>query len=856
MKKKFVQGLIKRHPDGFGFLVADDPEQADVYIPHHGMNGAMSNDRVLAEVSPEKGGDRFRGEIVRIVQRGTKKIVGHFSWLNDSQGVVRDESHGWGQDLRVSRENGMRAKNGDLVVAEITSYPEQGERFTGRIIEIIGDIEDPMNDIRRIIHGHNLPHQFPPEALKEAERFGPVPEQKDMEGRRDLRGKKLITIDGATAKDFDDAVLVETTDKGFRLFVAIADVSHYVRPETAIDKEAYVRGTSVYFPNFVIPMLPEELSNGLCSLNPHVPRLCVVAEMLFDYTGAKISSEFYEAVMESKARVTYGQAQEMIDGTELPPFEHVRETVLRCADLAKLLMAKRFREGSLDLEIPETQLQIDGAGRPVDVIRSERLFAHRLIEELMLAANVAVAEFLSGRDVPALYRVHEPPNDISLKLLERYLTSFGSRTKLEGGRLQKRLTRALEEFAGKPEAQVLHILTLRSMSQAKYSPTNLGHFGLGFDNYSHFTSPIRRYPDLVIHRLLKNQIMPKSSYRLMSQDDLSTAGAWLSACEQRSVKAERNLMSIKKARFMQPMVGREFEGFVSSVARFGAFVLLREYDIDGLVRTDDLGDGRWEYDEERLQLVARSSGRSIGLGDSMKIVVAAADPSTGQVTFVPSESLARKSHGGGQHARPRHESERRGSTQDRRGSERGRREKDRPQKTGAPAAASGREATGKKAEAGHAGARLSFKDRLKNRFMKRKGEDVAPARSPDRHAKSKGRHEKPRDGDSRSAPRATTPKAGATERFDRGAIQSSARSRKLQFADRTKVGLNKRDETPHEGSRSAGRNSPESSRKDAAKRGSPENDRGGVRETRVPQRGGKSSPGKVSRRKAQRQRRD
>jgi ribonuclease R len=598
-----------------------------------------------------------------------------------------------------------------------------------------------------------------------------------------------------------------------------------------------------------------------------VPRLCVVAEMLFDFTGAKISSEFYEAVMESKARVTYGQAQEMIDGTTLPDFEHVRETVLRCADLARLLMAKRFREGSLDLEIPETQLQIDGSGRPVDVIRSERLFAHRLIEELMLAANVAVAEFLSGRNVPALYRVHEPPNEISLKLLERYLTSFGSRTKLEGGRLQKRLTRALEEFAGKPEAQVLHILTLRSMSQAKYSPTNLGHFGLGFENYAHFTSPIRRYPDLVIHRLLKNQIMPQSSYRLMSTDDLSTAGAWLSACEQRSVKAERNLMSIKKARFMQPLVGREFEGFVSSVARFGAFVLLREYDIDGLVRTDDLGDGRWEYDEERLQLVARSSGRAIGLGDSMKIVVAAADPSTGQVTFVPSESLGKSA--GAQNAKPRHESERRGSRHDRRGPERGRRENDRTQgtphassrdKRGAPArggasAGGGRgtsarhERQERQATAAHPPQeRMSFRDR----FKKKKHREEPTPRDEAKAGRHRHRDESPREGDARQAPKG----AAAAGRFDRGAIQSSARSRKLQFADRTKLGLNKRDETPHEGSRSAGRNPPESPRKDAAKRGSPENDRGGVRKARVPQRGGKSSPGKVSRRKAQRQRRD
>lgn len=754
MKKKFVQGLIKRHPDGFGFLIADDPDQADVYIPHHGMNGAMSNDKVMAEVTPERGTDRFRGEIVRIVQRGTKKIVGHLTWLNENVAVVRDETHGWGQDLKVENPRDVKAKNGDLVVAEITSYPEQGDRFTGKVTETIGDIEDPMNDIRRIVHSQNLPHRFPAEAQHEAKGFGPLPDEKDMKGRRDLRDLKLITIDGSTAKDFDDAVFVETTREGFRLIVAIADVSHYVRPGSAIDKEAYQRGTSVYFPNFVIPMLPEELSNGLCSLNPHVPRLCLVADMKFDFSGQRIGSEFYEAVMKSHARVTYGQAQEMLDGETIKELEHVRSTIERCGDMAKLLMAKRFREGSLDLEIPETQLQIDASGRPTDVIRSERLFAHRLIEELMLAANVAVAEFLSERQVPAIYRIHEPPNEISLKMLERYLISFGSRTKLDGGRLQKRLTRILEEFQGKPEGQVLNILTLRSMSQAKYSSHNVGHFGLGFDNYTHFTSPIRRYPDLIVHRLLKNQVMPQSNYRLMSLQDLDTAGTWLSGCEQRSVKAERNLMSIKKARFMQPMVGREFEGFVSSVTKFGVFVILREYDIDGLVRTEEIGNGRWEYDEERLKLVSKGSGQTIGLGDAMKIVVAAAEPSTGQVTFLPADKAGRARTESAKDRRPPHETERRGSQRDRRS-------------------------------------------------------------------------------------------------------QSGGRRRDERFADRKKVGLNEEQEKPRrQGKRHASGPSSQSSGKDAAKRGSSADDRGGVRKARVSQRGGKGPAGKVSRRKAQRSRRD
>lgn len=632
-KKKILNGTIKRHPDGFGFFIPDDLEHPDVYIPRHSMEGIMTNDKVAVEVFPEKGSDRFRGEIVRVLSRGTKTVVGRFYKMNERTGALRDEGKGWGQDLKIKIEDSLNAQDKELVAAEILTYPENNKPFTGKVTEIIGNALDPLTDIKRVIRSNNIPLEFSKETLEEAKKFSEVPDEKDFKGRRDLRGKNLITIDGATAKDFDDAVYVEINDEGFLLYVAIADVSHYVRIGSAIDKDAYERGTSVYFPNYVVPMLPEILSNGLCSLNPHVPRLCLVAEMLFDFTGEMKRSDFYEAVMESKARVTYGEAQEIIDGNDIEKFAHVKENILRLSDLAKILMAKRFKEGSLDLEIPETELVIDGAGVPVDIQRSERLFSHRLIEEMMLAANVAVAKFLFGRHIPALYRIHEPPNEQAIHVLEKYLSNFGGKTKLGQGKLQKRLTKALEEFENRPEAQILNILTLRSMSQAKYSMNNVGHFGLGFEFYTHFTSPIRRYPDLIVHRLLKNQVMPHSGYRLMSEDDLSTAGTILSAAEQRSVKAERQVQSIKKARFMEKFVGQEFDGMISSVAKFGVFVLLREYDIDGLVRLDDLGGDRFEYDEENLRLVAKRSGFAYSIGDAIRIQVAAADPELGQINF-------------------------------------------------------------------------------------------------------------------------------------------------------------------------------------------------------------------------------
>ncbi len=637
MKKRYVQGIVKRHPDGFGFLIPDNPEHPDVYIPKHSMKGVMSMDKVMAEVLPEKGSDRFRGEVMRVISRATKTVIGKFLHLNDKYGIVRDDSMGWGEDLKIRWPDSKGAKPGQMVTAEIITYPDE-EEFRGRVVEILQNFEDPISDIKRVIVSQQLPHEWPVAVKTEASKFEkeltPLEVEREVGRRRDLRSKNLITIDGKTAKDFDDAVLVETTDKGFHCYVAIADVSHYVRIGSEIDKEAVVRGTSVYFPNFVIPMLPEVLSNGLCSLNPHVPRLCLVAEMHFDFAGQKKSHQFYEAVMESKARVTYGEAQEVIDGVDLPQLAPVKENILRCADLAKILMAKRFKEGSLDLEISETELEIDAAGVPVDVVRSERLFSHRLIEELMLAANVAVAEYLTAQNVPALYRIHEPPFEDALAILQQYLMNFGSQAKImDSGSLQKKLTRALQEFEGKPEAQLLNILTLRSMKQAQYSPHNVGHFGLGFENYTNFTSPIRRYPDLIVHRLLKNRILKNSSYRLMSLEDLETAGTMLSACEQRAAKSERQIKAIKKARFMQKFVGKEFDGMISGVTKFGVFVLLREYDIDGLIRLGDLAQEPLEFDEDNLRLVAKRSGLAYSIGDGIRIRVVDTNVEAGQIDF-------------------------------------------------------------------------------------------------------------------------------------------------------------------------------------------------------------------------------
>lgn len=644
---RLLQGIIKRHPDGFGFFIPEDVEHPDVFIPAQAMKTAMTNDKVSITVEKERDG-RFRGEIMNINERSQKKIAGAFTLWNERYGFIKDEGKGWGKDLKIPLDKSLKAKKGELVVARITEYPDKGE-FVGEVVEIIGDIKDALNDIKRVVVANNIPEEFSPETLKEAQEFAVNPVEKDFKGRKDIRHINIITIDGATAKDFDDAVFVEMTQRGFRLIVAIADVSHYVKPGTAIDKDAYERGTSVYFPNFVIPMLPEALSNGLCSLNPHVPRLALVADMYFDFTGVMTESSFYEAVIESKARVTYGEAQEIVDnpdgdGPIHKKLAHVNENIMRCADLAKILMAKRFKEGSLDLEVPETNLIIDGAGEPVDVIKSERLFAHRLIEEMMLAANVAVAKEFSKKEIPAIYRTHEPPDPLKIAMLEKFMSSFGGQINLTGERLQKKLTKALHEFSDEVQSQVIHMLTLRSMSQARYTLDNIGHFGLGFDFYTHFTSPIRRYPDLIVHRLLKNTI-GIAGYRLMADEDVQTAGTWLSACEQRSAKSERQIQAIKKARFMKRLVGQTFDGMISSVTKFGVFVLLREYNIDGLIRLDDLGGDNWEFDEEHLRLVAKRSGASYNLGDRVRVTVNSTDIEQGQVNFLLEGATESKSKG-------------------------------------------------------------------------------------------------------------------------------------------------------------------------------------------------------------------
>jgi len=619
-------------------LIPDDSSKPDVYISRQSMTGVMTNDRVEVAVYKPKSSsrerdDRLAGEVVRVLHRANKRVVGKYLPVDQRYGILQDDNRGWGTDLRIAAPDSMNAKEGDLVVVEVTQFPDDHHEFLGKIVGLMGNIEDPLNDVMRIVHQAGIPTEFSATALAEARRYGGAVTEAEMKGREDLTGIGLITIDGATARDFDDAIYTERTSSGFRLVVAIADVSHYVKPGSTLDHEAYERGTSTYFPNFVVPMLPEELSNELCSLKPRVKRLCFACEMHVTYDGEMSRFRFFEAVMESKARVTYGEAQEVLDGSTSPKLKDVADNIRLSADLAKILMVKRFREGSLDLEIPETQVVVDSSGESVDIIRSERLFAHRLIEELMLVTNICTARYLDEASIPGIYRIHEEPDPDNLRALQRYLWNFGGTRSVFGGKLQKKLTKALQAMEGRPEAQILNILTLRTMKQAHYSQDNVGHFGLGFSHYTHFTSPIRRYPDLIAHRLIKSQLYAKYRGMQMNDEELASATTFLSACEQRSTKAERQLISIKKARFIRKFVGQEFEGIISSVAKFGCFVMLRQYDVDGLIKIENLGKDRFTFDAENLRLIGGRSGLKYTIGDTVHVRVTGADPEQGKVDF-------------------------------------------------------------------------------------------------------------------------------------------------------------------------------------------------------------------------------
>lgn len=636
-KMNLVTGRLQSHSDGFGFVIPEAAGEPDVYIGRRSLLDAMHGDRVVARIEGSKPDGRREGRIIRVLERGTSQLVGRYE-QGKPLGFVVPTDKRLGRDLMVPPGETGGAADGDLVVARITSYPSPHRNPEGTVIRVLGPAFDPRIDTEMVLAEFGLPGTFPAEVLEQAEG---VPEQVPSDalaGRRDLRALHTVTIDGERAKDFDDAVSIRRLPQGqTRLWVHIADVGHYVPWDSPLDQEARRRGTSVYFPDQVVPMFPERLSNGICSLNPKVDRLTVTAEMVFDADGQRIEYEIYESVIRSHERMTYTAVKEILEDRNPETrrtYHELLDDFEAMEELCRRLMAVRAGDGSIDFDLPEPQIILDLQGRTTDIIREERNIAHRVIEEFMLAANRTVAEHLTGIKAPMIYRIHETPDPEKIQDFIQFIGSFGlgfgsSKTGSKPGKVRpKAFQSVLEQAKGRPEERLVNHVLLRSMKQAKYSTENVGHFGLAFDYYTHFTSPIRRYPDLVVHRLLKEWMRNREFQdsrrerleRLLPQIALSS-----SERERAAMEAEREVVDLKKLRFLADKEGMELFGFITGVTAFGFFVELEEMYVEGLVHISSIPDDYYFYEEKQHRLIGRHHKRIFRLADRVEVRVEKVD---------------------------------------------------------------------------------------------------------------------------------------------------------------------------------------------------------------------------------------
>ncbi|MBE8221260.1 MAG: ribonuclease R [Bdellovibrionales bacterium] len=634
---KRVLGKVKRHPDGFGFLIPSDGFKEDLYISKQDMAGVMTGDKV--EVSVKSNGERYSGVKVSVVERTHKKVAGVIHKVSETDGIINDSGN-WGSRLRVFWDEDQNIEDRSWILASVTSYPGEPEGFQAKLdLSLPGSASDPIHDVKKVIHENSIPHIFSQSILDSLDKFKDYKiEAKQFADRSNLEKEIFVTIDGSTAKDFDDAICVSKNPKGFCLQVAIADVSHYVKVDTDLDTEALLRGNSSYFPGHVVPMLPAKLSDDLCSLKPNVSRLALVLKLFIDHCGKVQSYEFKEAVIKSHERLTYGQVQSLID-TDFnnDNQEHSSSVVNMLKEsysLAKLLLNKRRMQGFLDLDIPEAEVLVNEKGGVEDIVYSQRLFAHRLIEEFMLTANTITAKFLSSKSIESLYRVHEEPSEEAITQLSLMFNSVGLSENLSPQNISKKVGGMLQGLENANLRKSLFIAVLRSLKQARYQTENIGHFGLSFADYVHFTSPIRRYPDLIIHRLIKKFSSINDKKIIISKEKLGTVAASCSATEQRSVKAERRIIAIKKARFMEKHLGEVFEGHIASVAKFGVFVAFKEFAVEALLSLRELGSEPFELDKMGLFVIGRRSKKIYRVGDEVTVQVAAVNVDKGFIDLV------------------------------------------------------------------------------------------------------------------------------------------------------------------------------------------------------------------------------
>ncbi len=618
-RQKTVEGVLSLADKGFGFLRLDDEQQEDLFIPERSFNTAMDGDRVLVSSHVSHRDKRPYGKIEKVLQRAHQRLIGQYQQRGKG-GEVWPLDQKLGGAVQVGRQADI--PSGNVVEVEIERYASAASPACGHIVEQLGAADNPQVDIETVIRSYDLPHVFSPATLAQAETIETEIAAAEIAQRVDLRNLPLITIDGVTAKDFDDAVaLRKETDGSFRLWVCIADVAHYVETGSVLDQDALERGTSVYFPGFCLPMLPKALSNGICSLNPHEDRLVMTAEMHIDQKGIPLESRFYPAVIRSQARLTYVQVDGYLTAPEQADLEKpLLKQLQEMAELAKILTRMRHERGSLNMELPEVEILLDDQGHPVDLVKVKRTQVHRLIEEFMLAANEATARFLRDKGWSFLYRIHEDPDPLKLQELQQLAAECGIGLIL-GKNPQKSLQKLLADVVGRPEERLINQHLLRSLQRAHYSPINSGHFGLAAECYCHFTSPIRRYPDLIVHRVLKLALKDSPKSTSVSDARLETLGRECSVKEQRAAEAERSLVDLRSCQVVAGRIGDEFLGTISSVTEFGFFVELDDLYVDGLVHIRTLRDDYFHFDPATLTLTGDRRHQSYRIGMRVKVRV-------------------------------------------------------------------------------------------------------------------------------------------------------------------------------------------------------------------------------------------
>ena len=635
-REHLVKGRVHAHPNGYGFLIPENRDLQDLYLNRREMRRVMHGDQVMVRIDRKARGGT-ESHIVRVLERGQKRLLGTYDELNGKPIVVP-------MDARISpialAKAAAKTEKGKVIAVEVSRYGTALSSPEAQIVNIMGDPNDPEVQAQSIIFRFGLSASFPAEVEREAKESSFSLTPQDLAARTDLREFPIVTIDGENARDFDDAVYVRKQGETYELYVSIADVAHYVAPDTALDQEAYARSTSVYFPDRAIPMLPEALSNGICSLKPHEDRLTKTVCIEINAKGDVIRSRFFNSVIRSNERMTYTDVRRILvdhDPECLARYGMLVGEFKRMEELALLLYERRRARGNLDFDLPEAEIILDLQGLPENIVRAERNIAHRMIEEFMIAANEAVARHLTEKDFPTLYRVHEGPDQDALETLAPFLLSLGYRLPEKKETIAPlEIQRLLESARGKPEERVVNRVLLRSMKQAIYQPENIGHFGLASKCYTHFTSPIRRYPDLIVHRVL-DRVMNDDKLKPNAREDLlrylQQAGEHTSGRERHAMDAEREMVDLKKAQFMQNRIGEEFTGFINSLANFGFFVELDDYFIEGLVKLSSLTDDDYDYYEKEYVIKGRRYGKKFRLGANVRVRVARINAFRSEIDF-------------------------------------------------------------------------------------------------------------------------------------------------------------------------------------------------------------------------------